>query len=105
MPRDSTAADRGDGSESTVFACSLQASLVGLKARGLRGVEYVVSDHHEGLRRAIRETLPEAGWQRRYVHFLRNALDYAAAEEGRRLPGGMRWLYDRRDVEEARRDL
>src|SRR5215831_12388224 len=29
-----------------------------------------------GLKAAIRELLPEAAWQRCYVHFLRNALDY-----------------------------
>jgi putative transposase len=39
-------------------------------------VEFVVSDDHAGLRRAIEEVLPEAVWQRCYVHFLRNALDY-----------------------------
>jgi hypothetical protein len=39
-------------------------------------VEFVVSDNHEGLKAAIREVLPEAAWQRCYVHFLRNALDY-----------------------------
>jgi len=36
----------------------------------------VVSDDHEGLKRAIREMLPAAAWQRCYVHFLRNALDH-----------------------------
>jgi len=36
----------------------------------------VVSDDHARLRQAIVEVLPEAGWQRCYVHFLRNALDY-----------------------------
>jgi transposase-like protein len=50
--------------------------LSGLKARGLAGVEFVVSDNHAGLKAAIREVLPEAAWQRCYVHFLRNALDY-----------------------------
>jgi transposase-like protein len=39
-------------------------------------VELVVSDDHAGLKAAIREVLPEAVWQRCYVHFLRNALDY-----------------------------
>jgi Transposase, Mutator family len=39
-------------------------------------VEFVVSDDHAGLRRAIQEALPEAVWQCCYVHFLRNALDY-----------------------------
>ena len=50
--------------------------LSGLKVRGLAGVEFVVSDNHEGLKAAIREVLPAAAWQRCYVHFLRNALDY-----------------------------
>src|SRR5229473_3401257 len=50
--------------------------LSGLKTRGLTGVEFVVSDDHSGLKAAIREVLPEAVWQRCYVHFLRNALDY-----------------------------
>ena len=50
--------------------------VTGLKARGLHGVEFVVSDDHAGLKRAVAELLPEAVWQRCYVHFLRNALDY-----------------------------
>jgi transposase-like protein len=50
--------------------------LLGLRERGLAGVEFVVSDDHAGLRQAIVEVLPEAAWQRCYVHFLRNALDY-----------------------------
>jgi putative transposase len=49
--------------------------LLGLKQRGLNGVELVVSDDHPGPHAAIREVLPEAAWQRCYVHFLRNALD------------------------------
>ena len=36
----------------------------GLKARGLHGVECVVSDDHTGLTRAVAELLPEAVWQR-----------------------------------------
>src|ERR671911_336858 len=50
--------------------------LLGLRERGLSGVEFVVSDDHAGLRQAIVEVLPEAARQRCYVHFLRNALDY-----------------------------
>ena len=38
--------------------------LLGLKERGLFGVEFVVSDDHEGLRQAIREVLSGAAWQR-----------------------------------------
>jgi len=43
--------------------------VLALKERGLFGVEFVVSDDHEGLRQAIREVLPGATWQRCYVHF------------------------------------
>jgi putative transposase len=50
--------------------------LLTLRSRGLNGVEFVVSDDHPGLKRAISEVLIEAAWQRCYVHFLRNALDY-----------------------------
>ena len=34
--------------------------LLGLRKRGLSGVEFVVSDDHAGLKAAIREVLPEA---------------------------------------------
>ena len=50
------------------------AFLRGLVARGLRGVQLVTSDAHEGLRQAIGAVLHGAGWQRCRVHFLRNAL-------------------------------
>ena len=48
--------------------------LRGLVARGLAGVQLVVSDAHEGLKGAIAAILHGAGWQRCRVHFLRNAL-------------------------------
>lgn len=79
--------------------------LAGLKQRGLRGVQLAVSDHHEGLRQSIREVLPEALWQRCYVHFLRNAIDHLSRKVDRECLTELRWLYERRDVEEARRDL
>jgi putative transposase len=37
--------------------------LLSLRERSLHGVEFVVSDDHPGLRRAIPEALPEAVWQ------------------------------------------
>jgi putative transposase len=79
--------------------------LAGLKARGLDGVEFVVSDDHEGLKRAIREVLPEAAWQRCYVHFLRNALDYVPRKVDDDCLQELRWFYDRRDLTEVRQDL
>ena len=79
--------------------------LVKLRDRGLHGVEFVVSDDHAGLKAAIREIVPEAAWQRCYVHFLRNALDYVPRKVDDDCLRELRWLYDRRDIAEARRDL
>jgi putative transposase len=86
-------------------ASSWRDFLRGLKQRGLQGVEFVVSDHHEGLRQAITQVLPEAVWQRCYVHFLRNALDHLPRKADDDCLKELRWIYDRRDLEEARRDL
>jgi putative transposase len=79
--------------------------LLGLKSRGLRGVLFAVSDDHPGLKRAIAEVLGEAFWQRCYVHFLRNALDYLPRKANDDCLTELRWFYERRNVEEARRDL
>ena len=79
--------------------------LAGLRQRSLHGVEFVVSDDHAGLRRAIQEVLPEAVWQRCYVHFLRNALDYLPRKADDDCLQELRWIYDRRDAQEARQDL
>ena len=79
--------------------------LLGLKERGLEGVEFVVSDDHAGLKKAIAEVLPEAAWQRCYVHFLRNALDHMPRKRDDDCLQELRWIYDRRDIGEARRDL
>lgn len=79
--------------------------LVGLKERGLKGVELVVSDDHAGLVAAIGEVIPEAAWQRCYVHFLRNALDHLPRKHGDDCLQELRWLYDRRDLAEAKADL
>jgi transposase-like protein len=46
--------------------------LRGLVARGLSGVQLVISDDHLGLVQAIRATLRGAGWQRCRTHFVRN---------------------------------
>jgi putative transposase len=79
--------------------------LLQLQARGLKGVQFVVSDDHPGLKAAIREVLPGVWWQRCYVHFLRNALDYLPRKADDDCLQELRWMYERRNVEEARRDL
>jgi putative transposase len=46
---------------------------------------------------------PEAAWQRCYVHFLRNALDYVPRKVDDDCLMELRWLYDRRDLAEVGR--
>ena len=78
--------------------------LLQLKSRGLRGVEFVVSDDHAGLKRAIAEVLPEAVWQRCYVHFLRNALDHLPRKAVDDCLQELRWLYDLWHLAEAQKE-
>nr|WP_201448413.1 IS256 family transposase [Caenispirillum salinarum] len=54
-----------------------------LARRGLRGVQLVVSDAHEGLKAAAARVL-NATWQRCRVHFMRNLLAHAG-KQGRRV--------------------
>ena len=86
-------------------ATSWREFILELKHRGLKGVELVISDDHPGLRKAIREVLSEAVWQRCYVHFLRNALDHLPRKADDECMTELRWIYDRRAIEEARADL
>jgi putative transposase len=50
------------------------AFLRSLVARGLSGVQLVISDAHEGLKNAIGGVLAGASWQRCRTHFVRNLL-------------------------------
>jgi putative transposase len=79
--------------------------LQAVKDRGLKGVEFVVSDDHPGLKKAVAQVLSGAFWQRCYVHFLRNALDYVPRKVDDDCLLELRWMYDRRDLSEVRRDL
>jgi putative transposase len=62
--------DVGDSEDGALWT----AFLPSLKARGLTGVQLVVSDAHTGLKQAIAAVMAGAGWQRCRVHFLRNVL-------------------------------
>ena len=44
------------------------------KRRGVTGVEWLISDGHEGIQAAARTQFDGAGWQRCWTHFMRNAL-------------------------------
>jgi putative transposase len=62
--------DVGDSEDGAFWTAFLRS----LKARGLAGVQLVISDAHTGLTQAIGAVLAGAGWQRCRVHFLRNVL-------------------------------
>ena len=65
----------------------------------------MVADDHAGLRAALREVLPDAFVQRCYVHFLRNALDHLPRKADDDCLQELRWIYDRRELVEAKADL
>jgi putative transposase len=56
-----------------------------LKARGLSGVELVVSEDHEGLKVAVERHFQGASWQRCQVHYARNLLGMVAAKKRKEL--------------------
>ena len=62
--------DVGDSEDGAFWTAFLRS----LKARGLAGVQLVISDSHAGLKAAIGSVLLGAAWQRCRVHFLRNVL-------------------------------
>jgi len=62
-------------------------TLESLVARGLRGVEFIVSDDHSGLRAARRAVLGGATWQRCQFHLARNAIHHAPSAGSRKRIG------------------
>jgi putative transposase len=84
---------------------SWEELLASLRQWSLHGVEFVVSDDHAGLRRAIQESLPETVWQRCLFTFSAQALDYLPRKADDDWLQELRWIYDRRDAQGARQDL
>ena len=62
--------DVGDSEDGAFWTAFLRS----LKARGLAGVQLVISDAHTGLKAAIGAVMLGAAWQRCRVHFMRNVL-------------------------------
>lgn len=76
-----------------------------LTERGLEGVEYAVSDEHQGLVQALGLYFPNAAHQRCQVHYVRNALGYVSTDAFRTaVREGLRdvWAAPAREEAEAR---
>jgi putative transposase len=78
--------------------------LKSLIARGLRGVQLVISDAHEGLKAAIARLLA-CPWQRCSVHFLRDCLGHARKDQHGLLAALIRPIFQADSGEQARRRL
>jgi putative transposase len=76
--------------------------LRGLVARGLRGVQLVSSDAHEGLKGAIAAVLQGASWQRCRVHFLRNLLALVPNSAAEMVAATVRTVFAQPDAASAR---
>ncbi len=64
-----------------------------LKARGLKGVELVVSDEHEGLKAAIARHFQGASHQRCQVHYARNLLGMVGSARRKDLGADLRAIF------------
>jgi transposase-like protein len=78
------------------------AFLRGLVARGLTGVQLVISDAHEGLKAAVAAVLGGASWQRCRVHFVRNALGYVPKGAQAMVAATIRTVFAEPDAAQAR---
>lgn len=76
-----------------------------LKSRGLRGTEFIVSDNHKGLRRAVERHLQGALWQRCHVHFMRNVLQYVKKQDIRKTVDLLRAVTNSLTLDKARQRL
>jgi putative transposase len=86
------------------YAC-WKGFLRGLVARGLTGVKLVISDAHEGLKRATAEVFVGASWQRCRVHFQRNLLGHVRKEAQGMVLAATRVIFEQPDREAARAEL
>jgi putative transposase len=75
-----------------------------LRARGLSGVQLVVSDAHEGLKSAIAKVL-SCPWQRCTVHFLRDMLGHCSKAQQPMIATAIRQIFAAESAEEAREHL
>src|SRR3954451_21607976 len=91
----------GDSEDGAFWTAFLQ----GLRARGLGGVQLVISDHHLGLKAAIASVFIGAGWQRCRVHFMRNVLARVPKASVEMVAAAIRTIFAQPDADHVRAQL
>jgi putative transposase len=81
-------------SEEEAFWVAFLRSLV---RRGLRGVQLVTSDAHEGLKAALGQVLTGVTWQRCRVHFMRNLLAHVPRGDKSIVAAALRTIFAQPD--------
>ncbi len=77
----------------------------GLRARGLGGVQLVISDHHLGLKEAIASVFIGSAWQRCRVHFMRNVLSKVPRASAEMVAAAIRTVFAQPDAAHVRSQL
>ena len=93
--------DVGDSEDGVFWTAFLRS----LKARGLHGVQLVISDAHEGLKAAIGAVFAGAAWQRCRVHFLRNVLTRVPKGNAEMVAAAIRTIFAQPDAEHVHSQL
>ena len=76
-----------------------------LKKRGLKGVQLVISDHHEGLQNAIKRHFQGASWQHCQTHFHRNIKGITPPKHQREVAEALKDVFNAPDLATAQHRL
>jgi len=79
------------GSEEQAFWLAFLRSLL---KRGLKRVQLVISDAHEGLKKALSQVFTGASWQRCRVHFMRNLLARIPHKDKKAVADAVRLIFN-----------
>ncbi len=90
------------GSEAEAFWLDFLRSLV---KRGVKTVQLVISDAHEGLKSAISQVFSGASWQRCRVHFMRNLLAKIPHRDKAAVADAVRLIFDQPSLQSAQGQL
>jgi putative transposase len=93
--------DVGDSEDGAFWTAFLRS----LRARGMGGVQLVISDHHLGLKTAIGAVFVGAGWQRCRVHFMRNVLARVPKASAEMVAAAIRTIFAQPDPDHVRAQL